>query len=142
MTALIVGDQDRAHELAAALAEAGVKAEVRAFEPAGDGAREIGALAHELVEIERALTGEPPVAVVLADAGDGALAATLVATKLLIPVAAAGLDSSPGTNAAVLAQLVDGKLSADATEIAAWIQARPTLSGNSNEGHSCPERGM
>jgi hypothetical protein len=129
MTALIVGDPDRAHELAAALGDAGVKGEVRAFEPAGDDAHEIGALAHELVEIERALTGNPPVAVVLADAGDGALAATLVATKLLIPVAAAGLDSAPGTNAGVLAQLADGNLSADATEIAAWLEGLPTLLG-------------
>jgi hypothetical protein len=142
MTALIVGDPDRAHELAAALGDAGLQEEVRAFDHAGEGAGEIGALARELVEIERALTEDPPTAVVLADAGDGALAATLVATKLLIPVAAAGLDSSPGANARVLAQLADGNLSADASEIAAWIEARPKLPRNSSEGHSCPERGM
>jgi hypothetical protein len=127
MNALIVGDPKRAHELAQALAEAGVDTKVRAHDQASDGSDEIGGLARELIEVERALAGDPPTAVVLADAGDGALAAALVATKFLIPVAAAGLDSGSGSNADVLAQVADGKLSADAAEIAAWIEALPTL---------------
>jgi hypothetical protein len=51
-----------------------------------------------------------------------------VATKLLIPVAAVGLDETEGENARLLAQLTDRKLPADAGETRAWIESLPTLS--------------
>ena len=71
------------------------------------------------------MDGERPNAVVLADAGDRALAGVLVATKLLIPVVA--LEQSQGANRDLIAQLADRVMPTDAGEIAAWIAAAPKL---------------
>ena len=117
MTALVIGTGVPPAELLESLHAAGVEAELDAHPGDAAAAGEIEALAAELVRLEA----------LLADAGDRSLAAALVATKLLIPVAAVGIDASDGQNARLLAQLADRKLSADAAEIAAWVEALPRL---------------
>jgi hypothetical protein len=126
MNALVIGNRVQATELVGSLRTAGVEADLDAQPDDSGAAGETAALAAELVRLEALLAERPPPAVLLADAGDRSLAAALVATKLLIPVAA--VDASDGQNAGLLAQLADRKLSADAAEIAAWIGALPTLS--------------
>jgi hypothetical protein len=128
MTALLVGEADAAAGLLESLRAAGVEPSVD--RPGDvDAADEIAALAHELLRLESRLREAPPSAVLLVDGGDTALAAALVATKLLIPVAAVGDEGEGDQNSALLAQLVDRKLSADSGELRAWIDALPTLSG-------------
>ena len=128
MTALLVGEADAAARLLEALHAAGVEASVDE-PPDADDRGEIAALANELLRFESRLREAPPSALLLVDDADTALAAALVATKLLIPTGAVAIDSADGENAGVLAQLVDRKLSADAGEILAWIEGLPTLSG-------------
>jgi hypothetical protein len=66
----------------------------------------VAGLARLLVELERSLSADPPDRVVLADASDDALAAALVATKLLIAVEAKPGAIDPGTsNGRLIAQL-------------------------------------
>jgi hypothetical protein len=127
MTVLLVGDTEAVTPLLESLRDAGVEARADGgTTSAGKG--EIAALADELVRLEADLRNSPVDAVVLADGGDSALAAALVATKLLTPVAVVD-DVTPGANAGLLAQLADRKLSADAGEIRAWTEALPRLSG-------------
>jgi hypothetical protein len=126
MTALLVGEAGAAASLREWLRAAGVEASVDE-PPDADDRGEIAAFANELLRFESSLGETLPSAVLLVDAGDTALAAALVATKLLIPTAAA-VDAAEGANAALLAQLVDRKLSADSREIAAWIEGLPRLS--------------
>jgi hypothetical protein len=126
MTVLLIGDPGSAALLEPLLAK-GVDAAVDERAPTADRG-EIAALADELLRLESVLRERPPTAVLLLDAGDTALAAALVATKLLIPVAAVGLDETEGENARLLAQLTDRKLPADAGETRAWIESLPTLS--------------
>jgi hypothetical protein len=128
MTALLVGEAAAAAGLLEALRATGVEATVDVpGHPEDRG--EIAALADELLRFESRLREAPPSAVLLVDRGDSALAAALVATKLLIPVAVVGAEGKENGNAALLAQVVDRKLSADAGQIRAWIDALPTLSG-------------
>jgi hypothetical protein len=124
MKVLLVGESEAVGGLLESLRDDGVEARADAG-PTGSGMGEIAALADELVRLEAGLRESPADAVVLADAGDSALAATLVATKLLIPVVF--VAGAQGGNAELLAQLADRKLSADAGEIRAWIEALPTL---------------
>jgi UDP-N-acetylglucosamine 2-epimerase len=72
-------------------------------EPASDAAtaRFTGAL----VALEEAFGAERPEAVVVADDSEIALAAALVATKLLIPLEATAAAASDSPNGRVLAQL-------------------------------------
>jgi hypothetical protein len=127
MTVLLVGDLGAA-ALLEPLRVAGVEAS--ADERSDYGRRgEIAALAEELLRFESNLGAARPSAILLTDTGDTALAAALVATKLLIPVAAVGLEQAEGENALLLAQLADRKLSAEPGEIRAWIEALPTLRG-------------
>lgn len=66
----------------------------------------VARLARLLVELERSLSADPPDKVVLADASDDALAAALVATKLLIAVEAAPAAMDPqSSNGRLIAQL-------------------------------------
>jgi hypothetical protein len=66
----------------------------------------VAGLARLLVEFERSLSGDPPDKIVLADASDDALAAALVATKLLIAVEATPDAIDPRTaNGRLIAQL-------------------------------------
>jgi hypothetical protein len=94
MRVLIVGAPEAADGIAEQLAAAGVEPRTSAPGPEPDG---IPALAATLLELERELTDRSPAAVVLADRGDRALAAALVATKLLVPVFAAGTQKSSGS---------------------------------------------
>ena len=126
MTVLLVGESGATAGLLGSLREAGVDA-LGDTEPTASDKGEVAALAAELVRLETSLRKSPADAVVLADAGDAALAAALVATKLLIPVAL--LEGAGGDNAELLAQLADRKLSADAGEIRAWTEALPNISG-------------
>jgi hypothetical protein len=82
------------------LTEFVVKAGPHAPEPS------VARLASLLVELERSLSADPPDKVVLADASDDALAAALVATKLLIAVEAKPGAIDPRTsNGRLIAQL-------------------------------------
>jgi hypothetical protein len=82
------------------LTELVVKAGAQAPEPS------VARLASLLVELERSLSADPPDKVVLADASDDALAAALVATKLLIAVEAApGAIDPQSSNGRLIAQL-------------------------------------
>jgi hypothetical protein len=128
MTVFLVGDRDAAAALLESLSDVGTEASVAEHRLAA-GKGEIQALADELVRLESALEEQRPAAVLLADASDHALAAALVATKLLIPVATVGVDGAEDANARLLAQLADRKLSADAGEIRAWTEGLPRLSG-------------
>jgi hypothetical protein len=59
-----------------------------------------------LRSFEHALSDDPPERVVLADDSDAALAAALVASKLLIPLESrVDASESPSANAALIAQL-------------------------------------
>ena len=67
-----------------------------------------GALARALLSFEAEFAAERPEAIVLSDASDTALAAALVAAKLLIPVRATEDAIEPaGLNADLIAQLAD-----------------------------------
>ena len=69
----------------------------------------VAGLARLLLEFERMLRDDPPDRVVLADDSDEALAAALVATKLLIPLDATASTRAPtSTNGRLIAQLVAG----------------------------------
>ena len=71
----------------------------------GEGADgSIAGLARLLVSFERSLSAEPPDRVLLADDSDAALAAALVATKLLIAVRSEA-DAATSTNGRLIAQL-------------------------------------
>jgi len=109
MTTIAAGEQAAAQRLAATFPDPGAS-EVWAPEPAGDAEREGSSapLARALVAFEADAIGQQPDLVVLADDSDASLAALLVATKLLIPVAAAEDARAPSTpNARVIAQLAE-----------------------------------
>jgi UDP-N-acetylglucosamine 2-epimerase len=72
-------------------------------EPAGDGAT--ARICGALTALEEAFEADRPEAVVVADDSDAALAAALVATKLLIPLEAAEGAVTDSPNGRVLAQL-------------------------------------
>jgi UDP-N-acetylglucosamine 2-epimerase len=72
-------------------------------EPIGDAAT--ARLAAALVALETAFEAERPEAVVLADDSEVALAAALVAAKLLIPVETTAGAATDSPNGRVLAQL-------------------------------------
>jgi hypothetical protein len=66
----------------------------------------VSGLARLLLEFERTLRADPPDRVVLADDSDEALAAALVATKLLIALDATATATAPAsTNGRLIAQL-------------------------------------
>jgi hypothetical protein len=76
--------------------------------PAGGGSEAPGSsagLARSLVEFEVQLQRERPDVVQIADASDAALAAAIVAAKLLIPIEAAGLAGDESVNARLIARL-------------------------------------
>jgi hypothetical protein len=100
MKALIVGAREPTDALAARLAAQGIEADVDAPEGEGAAGEQIPVLAASLVALESRIVAERPGTVVLADRGDHALAAALVATKLLVPVlAVAGNDAGGGSDA-------------------------------------------
>jgi hypothetical protein len=72
-------------------------------DPTGDAAT--ARIAGALVALEGAFDAERPEAVIVADDSDVALAAALVATKLLIPLEATAQAASDSPNGRVLAQL-------------------------------------
>jgi hypothetical protein len=111
MKTLIAGSAETATALAERLADDGIDA--RTSTPEGE-VDAIPALAASLVELERRIEEERPEMVLLADRGDHALAAALVATKLLVPVTAVGASDDPpddgaagGENTRLLGLLAD-----------------------------------
>jgi UDP-N-acetylglucosamine 2-epimerase len=107
MTQIIVGDPASTAELLETAPNAEnvriwpAEATPEAVDPSSS-----AALAARLVGFEAEMTGQEPELVLLADDSDAALAAALVATKLLIPVAAAAAASRPSTaNGRLIAQL-------------------------------------
>jgi hypothetical protein len=95
---LVVGERLPAEKVLEATSAAGGSAR------AWDGTQ--AGLAAALIELEQALEADPPGTVLLADASDVALAAALVATKLLVPVEAVpDATAGDGTNARLIGQL-------------------------------------
>jgi UDP-N-acetylglucosamine 2-epimerase len=126
---LLVGDTGDATALADELVGEGVDVERRADEPGpASGADEIGALARELREFERALGDGGPDLVLVASASSAALAAVLVATKVGTPVAAIErAGGEPGTvNARLIRQLSDARLAPEAAAISGWLRGTYT----------------
>jgi hypothetical protein len=107
MTQIIVGDRASTAELL----ETAPNAENMRIWPAEAAPTDVdpsssAALAAALAGFETEVTGQEPELVLLADDSDAALAAALVATKLLIPVAAVAAASRPSTaNGRLIAQL-------------------------------------
>jgi hypothetical protein len=126
--AVVIGTRATAARLADELAANDVEASPPALDRSGAEEGGIPALASALIALERELAANPPDAVVLADAGDLALAGALVATKLLIPVGAVGAGGE-ATNADLLRLLADRALSGDPAEIAAWVGDASAASG-------------
>ncbi|MGH2953592.1 MAG: hypothetical protein ACRDK9_06165 [Solirubrobacterales bacterium] len=95
MNALIAGSLEPTRALAERLAAEGIGAQTSV---PGATREPIPALAASLVELERRISAQRPGMVVLADRSDHALAAALVATKLLVPAALVrdGGDSGSG----------------------------------------------
>jgi hypothetical protein len=90
-------------------AHGGAAAGFRPWKGSDDAVRAAGSSAGLgicLVELEHELEGSRPAAVLLADASDAALAAAIVAAKLLIPVAAVeAATAGDGVNSRLIAQL-------------------------------------
>ncbi len=109
MTEIIVGDAATAETLARSAGKAET-ARIWAAPPPDPADRPgtSAPLARELTRFEADALGRKPERVVLADDSDAALAAALVATKLLIPVEAVEAAMSPSTaNGRLIAQLAD-----------------------------------
>ncbi len=103
---LVVGERLPTQRLAQALSQRGRTA--RTWNQGGDPTPDhsVQPLAAALVAFEQALQADRPELVLLADDSDAALAAALVATKLLIPVEAIeGAAAGSGVNARLISQL-------------------------------------
>jgi hypothetical protein len=131
--AVIIGDRATGPDLEAALRAEGLEPSFPEPVTGGSADSEIAGLAAELLAIEGVLGADRPAAVVLTEASDRALAGALAATKLLIPVAVAGIDGSERGEAELLARLADHSLSSEPGEIAAWVRSasRASASGRS-----------
>lgn len=109
MSTVIAGEREAAQGLAADLPES-ENPRIWAPEagPAGEPTDSSGPLARALVAFEADAIGQQPDRVLLADDSDAALAALLVATKLLIDVAATTDARARSTaNGRVIAQLAE-----------------------------------
>jgi len=109
MTRIIAGEADPAAQLARTLA-GDQTARIWSSEPRGEGepADSSAPLARDLARFEAEALVRRPESVLLADGSDAALAAALVAAKLLIPLAAteAAMRRS-SANGRLIAQLAD-----------------------------------
>jgi hypothetical protein len=108
LTVLIVGEQPPGSTLAEGPAN-GSSSRIWKLEPpaTADDPGSSAPLARALSEFEADVTGQEVTEIVLADDSDSALAAALVATKLLIPVTALAVAREPSsTNGRLIAQLV------------------------------------
>lgn len=109
MSTIVVGQRAAAERVAAAFPD-GEKPGIWAPEPspAGEPADSSGPLARALAGFEAEAMGQEPGLVVLADDSDAAVAALLVATKMLIKVAAtADARARSSANGRVIAQLAE-----------------------------------
>ncbi len=107
MSTIIVGERDAAERFAATFADA-EKPRIWAAQPppAGEPEGSSGPLARALAGFEAEAIGQEPDLVIAADASDAALAAILVATKLLIAAAASEDARAPASaNGRLIAQL-------------------------------------
>ena len=109
MSTIIAGERARAERVAQG-PDGPENARIWALDPApaDEPNDSTGALARALAEFEAEAIGQQPELVVLADDSDAALAAALVATKLLIEVAATAPARVPSSvNGRLIAQLTD-----------------------------------
>ena len=127
MKILVVGEMERPYALAGALETAGVDVErpPNSGLPAVPG-DQVGELAAALIAFERLLTDDAPDAVLLVSSSNLALAAVLVATKLLIPVAALveaaqDEDHMSEMNRRLIERLADGTIGDDEDTIVASL---------------------
>jgi hypothetical protein len=108
VSVIIAGNPSSASALAETLARGGTEARAWSPEPPED-AGDPGSsapLARALVSFDAQVQATKPEAVVLADDSDAALAAALVATKLLITVEAVpGASEAASANGRLIAQL-------------------------------------
>ena len=113
--------------LSRALAAKGVQAVAAPLEPVPGAEPLTAVLAARLVEWEELLDREAPVALVVSGDDDTALAAAVSAAKLELPTAALGAGALVNRLASL--SISAGDLEAAASEIAAWAEALPRLSG-------------
>jgi hypothetical protein len=109
MTQIIVGDGSTAETVAQTLG-GGQNPRIWAAErpDPGDRPGTSAPLARELTRFEAEATAREPESILLADDSDASLAAALVATKLLIPLAAVEAAMQPSSaNGRLIAQLAD-----------------------------------
>jgi hypothetical protein len=128
MRALLIGSGPGAEALLAQLGREGVAVERPSDDlfPAANG-DEVAEIAASLVALEELMTGDRPDAVLVADAGNRALAATLVATKLLVPTLRLEDDSTgagPEMNRRLIERLADATVHRDAAAISTWLDGR------------------
>jgi UDP-N-acetylglucosamine 2-epimerase len=128
MRVLIVGENGRRHELAAALQSEGVDVG-RPPERDLPAARadEVGQIARGLIAFEKLFAEDAPDAVLLVSASNLALAAVVAATKAQIPVVgvgpgAWGQDSPSEINRRLIERLADVTVDDDAGAIAASLR--------------------
>jgi UDP-N-acetylglucosamine 2-epimerase len=126
MRILIVGEGPGADAVGEGLEASGVEVERRADDPPpADGAQEIGEIANDLRELERALGDRGADAVLIASDSPAALAAVVVAKRAGIPVArleVSGGGVGEGANARLIRQLADAALAPDPAAIAEWAR--------------------
>jgi UDP-N-acetylglucosamine 2-epimerase len=128
MKVLIVGENGRPHDLAAALQTKGVDVgrPPEGVLPAAP-ADEVGQIAGGLIAFEKLFAEDAPDAVLLVSASNLALAAVLAATKAQIPVAsleqrAQGQESLSEINRRLIDRLADVRVADDAGAIAASLR--------------------
>jgi len=128
MKVMIVGENGRPHELAAALETEGVDVgrPPEGALPAAP-ADEVGQIARGLIAFEKLFAEDAPDAVLLVSASNLALAAVLAATKAQIPVAgleqrAHGQDSLSELNRRLIDLLADVRVADDAGTIATSLR--------------------
>jgi UDP-N-acetylglucosamine 2-epimerase len=126
MRVLIVGEGSETASVGEGLEAAGVAVERRvADSAAAGGSEEVLEIAHDLLDLERALSEQRADAVLVVSPSSAALAATIVATKLGTPVARLELsgDATPeDANARVIRQLADTALAPDHAAIVNWLR--------------------
>lgn len=128
MKILIVGEDDRPHDLAAALETEGVdvRRPLKDSLP-GSAGDEVGQIARGLVAFENLFADDAPDAVLLVSTSNLALAAVLVATKARIPIAGLGTwaqdqDRLSELNRRLIVQLADATVADDPATITASLR--------------------
>jgi UDP-N-acetylglucosamine 2-epimerase len=128
MKILIVGEDDRRHDLAEALETEGVDVVRPPKDPLPEAATdEVAQIARGLIAFETLFADDAPDAVLLVSTSNLALAAVLVATKIRIPVAGLGAWTQDQAglselNRRLIVQLADATVADDPATITASLR--------------------